>query len=470
MGGTSTTQQQTVQQPWRPAQSGLKKIIGATENQIGNIGPSSVETNALNQLQANAGLGNPYASQIGDVTSGLLGGGPDRSGMVSDAYAAYAPAATGAASAFTNATNQNMGGYNANAGQLSAGLNSNVGGFENAVAGYGSSIGRGLQDFEAGTQGYTDNLNKNLGGYETGVQNYGTSLGKGLGDYEAGLSPYLSANYLDPSQNPATASLIQSIQDRISNQVNGQFAAAGRDMSGANQKTLASGVTEGIAPVLFNQYNQNVATQRGAQDALMAARSGTAGSIYGSQGDLLGARNNTAGMGYDAQGNLLNARTGAAGGILDSQNNLMGARNAATAGGYDANAAALAAGERGAQSIYGAQNTAAGNIYDAGNNTAGLLSGLDQTRFGNQVQGAGMTDAATAAQNYGPTQTLMIEAMRRGIPIEQLQQLTGILGPIAGLGGTSNSSGSNTMSGAAQFATIASGIGNLMPKTPMKMG
>ncbi len=299
MGGESKSQQQTSQtnQPWAPAIPGLEALTGAVTNQIGNVGPSGADTSALNQLQNNANQGNPYASQIGGVANGLLGGGPDRTGMVNDAY------------------NQ-----------------------------------------------------------------YGAASSAGLNDYKSALSPYTSANYTDPMSNPGMQGLLNTIQNRTRDSVNSTFAGAGRDLSGMNIKTLASGMAEGLAAPLFNQYNQNVSTQRGAQDAL-----------------------------------------------------------------------------------YGAQSGTAQNQFNAGTGTAGILSGLDQTKFGNQQAGVGVANDANAAANYAPMQTLAIEAMRRGIPLESLGNIAGILGPIAGLGGTQQgtSSGTQQMSGAQQFGLIAGGLGSL---------
>lgn len=108
-------------------------------------------------------------------------------------------------------------------------------------------------------------------------------------------------------------------------------------------------------------------------------------------------------------------------------------------------------------------------LFGAGGATAGLLSGLDQTALGNRQAGIGASNAALQAQNYGPSQLLAIEAQKRGIPLGILQQMTGIAAPIAGLGGqsTGTSTGSQTMSGAQQFAMIMQGLGSLMPKGPV---
>ncbi len=61
------------------------------------------------------------------------------------------------------------------------------------------------------------------------------------------------------------------------------------------------------------------------------------------------------------------------------------------------------------------------------------------------------------------------EAARRGIPVQALGLLAQIGIPIAGLGGQSSgtSTGTQQMSGAQQFATIAGGIGSMMPKVPI---
>ncbi len=98
----------------------------------------------------------------------------------------------------------------------------------------------------------------------------------------------------------------------ITNSTNGQFAAAGRDFSGANSQTLGRGIMQGVAPTIAAQYNQNVNNQQGA----------------------------------------------------------------------------------------------AGNLYNAGNTNAGILSGLNQQKLSNQGQGVTAASAATEAANAGANATL----------------------------------------------------------------
>lgn len=200
----------------------------------------------------------------------------------------------------------------------------------------------------------------------------------GFDQYKQQLSPYADGSMV--GKNPNMQSWIDTIMSDVGNSVNSQFAAAGRDLSGANQQAYGRGVAQGVAPVLANQYNQDVSNQ-------------------------------------------LNA----------------------------------------AGSLYGAQNT-----------TSGLLTGMDQQGLANKQQGVANSPLAMEANNYTPQQMLELEQLKKSLPAETLGLLAQIGIPIAGLGGTTNSSGSmqgtQKMSGAQQFATIASGISNLMPKNPISFG
>ncbi len=280
MGGTSKSNQTTSQTqqttPYGPATGQINSLIG----QLGNIDPglTSTETGALDALSANAQAGNPFAGQINSLAGNLLGGGgPDRTGMVTDA----------------------------------------------------------------------------------------------LSQYQSSLAPVAGGASLDPSSNPQLQSYLSTIQDDVSKRVNGMFAGAGRDLSGANLGALGRGIAAGTAPVLYGAYNDALGRQDSARDKMFGA---------------------------------------------------------ATAG-------------------------------------AGLLSGLDQTKLGNQQAGVGVSNAAMNANDSSLMQTLAIEAQRRGIP---LQNITSLLGPLGQIGqafgtttGNSNTQGQQQMSGAQQFAMIAQGLGSL---------
>jgi hypothetical protein len=188
-------------------------------------------------------------------------------------------------------------------------------------------------------------------------------------DYQKATQPLASNTNYNPYDTPGFRDAINTATSDITNNTNGSFAAAGRDFSGANSMALGRGLTQGLAPTIAAQYNQNVQNQQGA----------------------------------------------------------------------------------------------AGNLYNAGNTNAGILTGLQQQGLTNQGQGVTAASQANDAQNAGANATLAAEAQRRGIPVQALGLLAQIGIPIAGLGGqsTGSSQGTQQMSGAQQFATIAGGLGNL---------
>jgi hypothetical protein len=213
-----------------------------------------------------------------------------------------------------------------------------------------------------------------IGGYAQSLLNGGGAAAQAgnvqgnLGAFKSQLTPYANGGMI--GNNPALAAQLAQIQADVANSVNGQFAAAGRDFSGANQMAYGRGVAAAEAPVIATQYNQDVANQINAANAL----------------------------------------------------------------------------------------------YNAGNTTAGTLSGMQQNYLANQGQGVTAAQSALDAQNYGATATLAEEAQRRGIPVQALGLLAQIGVPIAGLGTQTNgtTTGTQQVSGADQFGKIASGIGNLL--------
>jgi endosialidase-like protein len=202
------------------------------------------------------------------------------------------------------------------------------------------------------------------------------SLQSGLSTLQSQLTPF--ANGSQVGNDPALQAQLAQIASDTTNQVNGQFAAAGREFSGANQQALSRGIAQGEAPVIASQYNQDVANQLGA-----------------------------------------------------------------------------------ANSLYNAQNT-----------TSGSLSGLNQQALANQLQGVTSSQDALNAQNYAPQQQLALAQLAQSIPAQNLQLLAQIGVPIAQLGTQSSGSsqGTQDMSGAQQFGTIASGLGSLLGSAPGASG
>jgi hypothetical protein len=73
--------------PW----AGAADLLGGILGKLGAIpsGLTTAEEGALRSLSDTAAAGNPYAGAIGGVATDLLGGGPDRTALVNDAYAQY---------------------------------------------------------------------------------------------------------------------------------------------------------------------------------------------------------------------------------------------------------------------------------------------------------------------------------------------------------------------------------------------
>jgi len=115
---------------------------------------------------------------------------------------------------------------------------------------------------------------------------------------------------------------------------------------------------------------------------------------------------------------------------------------------------------------------AANTLYGAGNTTYGILNGNQATANQNFSNGVGTAGNALDVSNYGANAALQAEAQRFGIPASQYQTLLGSIAPIAAQFGQNNghSEGEQQMSGAQQFATIASGLGSLWPRGNISFG
>lgn len=252
-------------------------------------------------------------------------------------------------------------------GQLNTGLSSSAGitGTEN------DALGRIVSNSSNAMQ-YAPQISNLVGdlfnGGGAGAQS--GAFSQNLADYQRRLGATADGSQI--GQNSGLNPYLNRISDDVQQRVNGMFAGAGRDLSGANVQQLSRGIAEGQAPVIANQYNQDV-------------------------------------------NNQLNA---------------------------------------------------AGSLYGAGNQTGGILTGLNQQGLANRQTGAGL--AQTNYNNFNDSQNavLQAEAARRGIPVQALGLLANIGIPIAGLGsqstGQSTTRGQNQMSGAQQFSTIASGVNSLV--------
>lgn len=158
----------------------------------------------------------------------------------------------------------------------------------------------GITGTQTGALNQIENNTTSTPNYSNAIQNLTNTLFAGggataqapavaqnLADYTKNLTPLASNTNYDPMQTPGIGDQLKALTDQISTGVNGSFAAAGRDGSGANSKALGQGLAAGLAPVLTSQYNANVANQQGATNNLFAGGNTTAGLQTGlTQQDL----------------------------------------------------------------------------------------------------------------------------------------------------------------------------------------
>ncbi len=123
-----------------------------------------------------------------------------------------------------------------------------------------------------------------------------TGLVSGAYDaYKTALTPFARGDYVNPASNPALRGYLDTIRNDVTGSVNGMFAGAGRDLSGANLQTLSRGIAQGEAPVLADAYNTATNNQMSAIDKLYGAGGSTAGLL--SNLDQTALANRQAGVG-----------------------------------------------------------------------------------------------------------------------------------------------------------------------------
>jgi hypothetical protein len=203
---TSSSQSQTqALAPW----AGSANLLGDILSRLGGVpaGLTGAESGALDQLSGIAAAGNPYAPAIGAVATQLLGGGPDRSASVNNAYQQYQqqlqpfvsgqyvdpasnPALQGYLDTIRNDVGNQVNGMFAGAGRDLSGLNQ-------------QALARGIAQAEAPVllDAYKDARNQQLGAinslYGAGNTTGGllSSLDQArLGNMQAGIGAADAAN------------------------------------------------------------------------------------------------------------------------------------------------------------------------------------------------------------------------------------------------------------------------------------
>lgn len=95
------------------------------------------------------------------------------------------------------------------------------------------------------------------------------------------LGATASGANLNPYETPGFADALRTATDDALNRVKGVYAGSGRDPSGAGSfaGTAARGITQGTAPVIASQFNQNMANMLTANRDLLSGAGSTASAI-----------------------------------------------------------------------------------------------------------------------------------------------------------------------------------------------
>lgn len=125
----------------------------------------------------------------------------------------------------------------------------------------------------------------------------------GLDQLNSRLGAQADANY-SSLDDPRLAAALAQIQSDVGNSVNGQFAAAGRDLSGSNQMAYGRGVSAAQAPLILDQYNKDRTLQQNAANTLYGAQNTTSGLLSG----MNQQSNSNQAAGISASGSAMDAK------------------------------------------------------------------------------------------------------------------------------------------------------------------
>lgn len=143
-----------------------------------------------------------------------------------------------------------------------------------------------------------------------GALNQAGNVNQNYLDYRNATQPLASNTDYNPYNTTGFRDAINTATSDITNATNGQFAAAGRDFSGANSMALGRGILQGISPTIAAQFNANRDAQQGAAGNLFNAGNTTTNALSGMQQNYLSNKGQgvtAAGQANDAQNAGANA-------------------------------------------------------------------------------------------------------------------------------------------------------------------
>lgn len=393
MGKSSKTKQNSTSEagPWPYAEGLAKKFVDQL-GELGGIGITGDQQKAFAELKARAAQGNPYAGRLQDAGYQAFGAGSQATNQASNAVGAANQSYGQAQQAF-NAANklQNMTGDFQRLAQTAEGQAPGAFNMANMAYGMARATGNPMDRSGYVTDAYSG-LQDNLGGYARG-------------------------DYVDPMKNEQIRAMLAQVGDDAAGRINAMFAGAGRDMSGANQQSVARGVTQAQLPLMLDQYNRQQSNQMNAASMLYGAGRDTSSTLSNLDQANAAQRATAAQIGATGAGiantgvNMLNAGAGMRGMGADVLQGSVAARNTGT------------------------------GMLGQGVNQATGAANLGTIAANLNKAGEGFGQSVLDARNYGANSILDLEQQIKAMPYEDMSLLASLLFPAAGLGAKETSSG-----------------------------
>lgn len=104
-----------------------------------------------------------------------------------------------------------------------------------------------------------------------------------LNTTNAALAPELSSTFTNPLTTPGFGAALSTLNNDITNQVDSQFAGAGRSGSPDNAQALARGLSQGEGQLIANEANTLTGEQQAAAGQTNNATINTTGALTGQQ-------------------------------------------------------------------------------------------------------------------------------------------------------------------------------------------
>lgn len=344
----------------------------------------------LSGAMGNAGAGSSGLSNLASQQGGInyanqqLAGAPSLSSWLQSQLATGAAGSNYAQNALSNTSGTSALNSNATnaAGQnfLTSLLGSN-----NGLSSLSGLAGTGGADWASQQLSGANPLTGLAASTQGGVDALSNSANNTQGaDF---ISSLLSAA---PGSDPNLDALYKREAEQVGNQVNSQFSMANRTGSGAHQDIYAKDMNDLANEVYGGAYQSDLSRQAGLAQGLLGNSQSAAGQLAGINsgvaGQLAGQQQSAAGMQAGAAGQLyggaLQGANTLAGNQLGAANSLLGANNSLASllyGGAQNAGGQLGSQQQNAASglnslLGGALNTTANNATSSANNAANIAS------------------------------------------------------------------------------------------------